>query len=427
MVLAHHWGAIKYILNLVLFVIEIGLWSIFFYYLFISMFGWFKRKEPSASDFQLKTKFAVLIAAHNEETVIPGVIHSLERVNYPKSLYETFVIADNCTDNTAKVSRELGVKVYERFDQVKKGKGNSMEWMFQKLFKLEEKYDAICILDADNLVSANFFMEMNKQLSLGHQVIQGYLDSKNPHDTWISGNYAVAYWISNRLFQLPRHYLGFNCALGGTGFVMSTDILKEIGWGATCLTEDLEFSMKLVLKGLRVAWAHEAVVYDEKPLKMKQSWRQRTRWMQGHSDCARRFVKNLLVKAVKDRDLVSFDAALYLIQPFIIVINALGMLIGLIEFVYNIFYHTKIFASENTILYILLILVLTYVNIVFVALEGKFTKKIAGYFLLFPIYSLSWIPIIVQGFIHRNQRDWVHTVHTRAIDIKDIERLEKAV
>jgi cellulose synthase/poly-beta-1,6-N-acetylglucosamine synthase-like glycosyltransferase len=427
MALRYSWELFKYCLNLLLFITEIGLWGIFIYYAVISIFGWFKRKEPAPSQFPLKTKFAVLIAAHNEEAVVPGVINSIKRVHYPKSLYDIFVIADNCTDNTAKVARALGVNVYERFDPVKKGKGFSLEWMFKNLFNLKTKYDAICILDADNLVSANFFAEMNKHLCLGHKVIQGYLDSKNPHDTWVSGNYSIAYWISNRLFQLPRHYLGLNCALGGTGFVMSTEVLRETGWGATCLTEDLEFSMKLVLKGMRVAWAHEAIIYDEKPLRISQSWRQRTRWMQGHSDCAQRFAKKLFLKAFRDRDMVAFDAALYLIQPFLIVINGLGMVIGMIQSGTKMFTHHHMMITGQTWLYIAIMAILTYINIVFVIAEGKLTKKIVGYFLIFPIYSLTWIPIIIQGFMKRNRHDWVHTVHTRAIDITDVERLERVV
>ncbi|MCX7774285.1 MAG: glycosyltransferase family 2 protein, partial [Clostridia bacterium] len=164
-----------------------ALLGIFLYYITISAFAWVRRKEAPAIDFAPVKKFAVLVAAHNEEQVIRGILHSLKKLNYPKELYEIFVIADNCTDNTARISRELGAKVYERFDNVKRGKGYSLEWMFKKLFDMEEEYDAVCILDADNLVSTNFLLEMNKQLCQGHEVVQGYLDSKNPLDTWISG------------------------------------------------------------------------------------------------------------------------------------------------------------------------------------------------------------------------------------------------
>lgn len=410
---------IKHMIFMIGCVFQVLLWVVFLYYLIISIFGWVRRKEVPAEKFPIKNRFAFFIAAHNEEKVIGGAIRSLKALNYPADMYDIFVIADNCDDNTALIARENGAKVLERFDSVKKGKGHSMKWAFGKFAEYEEKYDAVCILDADNLVSSNFLMEMNKQLCLGHKVIQGYLDSKNPFDSWISGNYSIAYWISNRLFQLPRYYLGLNCALGGTGFVMSVEVLNKIGWDATCLTEDLEFSIKLVLQGMRVTWAHDAVIYDEKPLKMKQSWKQRRRWMQGHCDCATRFLKAVLVKAFTKRDKVALDLAIYLIQPFVIVANGVGFAFNMLHFF--IFADYSELLTINTLLFGFLIFVLTYMNIVFVIVEGKFSKKIALYFLMFPLYSLSWVPIIIEGFIHKNKKEWVHTLHTRALDIKDVE------
>lgn len=81
---------------------------------------------------------------------------SLKRLDYPKELYDIFVIADNCTDKTAEKAREKGALVYERFDKDKRGKGYALEWMFNKLFKMDKKYDAVIIFDADNLASKNF-------------------------------------------------------------------------------------------------------------------------------------------------------------------------------------------------------------------------------------------------------------------------------
>ncbi|RCX09976.1 cellulose synthase/poly-beta-1,6-N-acetylglucosamine synthase-like glycosyltransferase [Anaerobacterium chartisolvens] len=409
-------------LNIVGMVFQYALLSVFLYYFIISVFGWFKRKEASASMFPPKNKFAVIVAAHNEEIVIGSIVKNLKQLNYPRDMYDILVIADNCSDKTAKVARQNGASVYERFDSVKKGKGYSLEWMFKKLFAADKIYDAICIFDADNLASPNFLLEMNKQLCMGNKVIQGYLDSKNPSDSWISGNYSISYWTSNRLFQLPRHYLGLSCALGGTGFVMAWDVLKEIGWGATCLTEDLEFSMKLVLKNMRVSWSHEAVVYDEKPLHLPQSWRQRRRWMQGHCNCAQRFLKKLILKAFRDRDKVAFDAGMYLLQPFIIVANAVNMIITGVSFLTG---EKSIVLNTRTVLLALLLLILTYYSIIFVFAEGKLTKRILRYFITFPIYSLTWVPIIIHGFIDRNKNEWVHTVHTRALDITDVKSLER--
>ncbi len=395
-------------------------WFVLTYYFVISVFGWVKRKEPPASEFPVSNKFIIFIAAHNEEKVIGSLIRNLKSLNYPKDMYDIFVIADNCEDNTAKIASLNGVNVLERHDIENKGKGHSLEWAFQKFFESGKKYDAICVLDADNLVSDNFLLEMNKQLSKGHKVVQGYLDSKNPYDSWISGNHSISYWVTDRLFQLPRYYLGLSCALGGTGFVMKTEVLRQIGWNATCLTEDLEFSLRLILNGMKVAWSHEAIVYDEKPLNLKQSWKQRKRWMQGHCDCARRFLVDLLSKAFRDRDFVSLDAAMYLMQPFVIVANGIAFFAGFFVIAADI---KNFLLSDNLILFVLLMLILTYYTVVFIIIEGKMTSKIMRYFLIFPLFSFTWIPIIIQGFINRNKHEWVHTVHTRDLDLKDMNRV----
>lgn len=417
--------------NSAFLLLQILLLSIFIYYFVVSMFGWFKRKGIPADTFSMDKKFALIVAAHNEEAVIGNIVRNLKRLKYPKDKYDVYVIADNCDDSTARIARNEGAIVYERFDNVKKGKGYSLQWMFAKLFKLDKKYDAFCIFDADNLASSNFLMEMNKQLQLGNNVVQGYLDSKNPNDSWISGNYSIAYWIANRLFQLPRYYLGLNCALGGTGFMVATDVLEKIGWDATCLTEDLEFSVKLVLKGMKVSWSHEAIVYDEKPLHMTQSWGQRKRWMQGHCDCAVRYFGSMIKKAVKDRDIVALDCALYLIQPIVIVVNSIMAFVSATRFFYRNYYDQTQLISVHpqfhwfnmfNLTSVLLFLFFTYMNIIFIIAEKKFSWKILKYYIVSPIYGLTWIPIIILGFFERNNKVWIHTVHTRAMEIDALEK-----
>ncbi|MCX7710798.1 MAG: glycosyltransferase family 2 protein [Clostridia bacterium] len=407
------WLSLESIADSGLFALQAILLTFFLYYIGVSVFGWFKRQGVPAEKFPVVNRFAVLVAAHNEEAVIGNIVRNLKMMNYPSHLYDIYVIADNCEDDTAAVARENGAIVHERFNKVKRGKGYSLEWMFDKLFKMDKKYDAVCIFDADNLVSPNFLMEMNKQLCMGHEVIQGYLDSKNPHDSWIACNNSIAFWIGNRMFQLPRHYLGLSCILGGTGFVVKTNVLKEIGWGATCLTEDLEFTLKLVLKGKKVHWAHDAVIYDEKPLELPQSWRQRKRWMQGHFDCVKRYLVSLLVKAVKEKDIVALDAALYMFQPVIVVING---------FIMAISFPAMLIAGDPAFW---TSFALMYLGILFLLLERKVSFNTLKYFITAPFYNLTWVPIIIQGLIDMNKRDWVHTLHTKVLDIDDIEALKK--
>ncbi|SHJ57061.1 hypothetical protein SAMN02745163_02168 [Clostridium cavendishii DSM 21758] len=398
------------------------------YYLILSFFGIIRFNKKS--NVSPQKSFAMIVAAHNEEAVVKDVIESLNNLNYPKELYDVFVIADNCTDDTAAIARSLGANVFERFEKEKRGKGFALEWMFDKIFRMEKKYDAVAIFDADNLVSKDFLLEMNKKLVKGYKVVQGYLDSKNPKDTWITGCYSISFWSSNRLLQMSRSNLGLSSQLGGTGFCIETNTLKELGWGATCLTEDLEFTCKLVLNGHKVGWAHEAVVYDEKPLTLAQSWSQRKRWMQGFADVSSRYFFKLMKRAFTKFDFVAFDCAIYSIQPILLILFGISMLITvydqsgkLLDYIYNIMKSGFSFSSINMGLISLLILQFIYTPFVLI-LDKKLNFKIFLYYILpMPIFALTWVPISIQGIINKDKKEWSHTKHTRSINIQELEQV----
>ncbi len=417
------WKLLKFLLSSLGMVLQIPTWGVFFYYITISFAGWFRRREVGAGQFSPTHRFALIVPAHNEEKVVGKIVTNLKSLQYPRELYDIFIVADNCADSTARVASELGATVLERFDNIKKGKGYSLEWMFEKLFQMETQYDAVCIFDADNLVSANFLLEMNKQLFMGHKVVQGYLDSKNPYDSWISANNSIAFWIGNRMFQLPRYYLGLSSVLGGTGMMIATDVLKQIGWGATCLTEDLEFTIKVALKGMKVYWDHEAIAYDEKPLTMQQSVQQRIRWMQGQADCIARFFWPLTVQAIKKKDMVAFDLSVYLIQPLIVVINFFCLILG-IFFMAVAPQAAATTATSDTLF--LFFMGLMYINVIFLILERRYSLKTLAFFSTFPFYNLTWAPIVIKGFQNKNRKDWSHTLHTRVLDLAEIQHGKKA-
>lgn len=392
------------------------------YFFGIQIFGWIKRREKPAEEYLAQKRFAIVIAAHNEERVIAHIVDSLSRQNYPKELYDIFVVADNCSDTTAEIAEKHGAIVHKRYNTEERGKGYALEWMFNKIYSMETNYDVVSVFDADNLVSSNYLLEMNKQLSEGHKIVQGYIDSKNPFDSWITCSYSIAFWLSNRIFQLPRYYLGLSGGLCGTGFCIDLEVLKKIGWGATCLTEDLEFTMKLALNDMKVAWAHNAVVYDEKPLSLKQSWHQRKRWMQGHADCAIRFLGPLFRKAFKEGCLAAFDCAVYLFQPIRFIFIGLITLMMWVQTFYpqSPFFNLKyVFPTE--IWFAFVVLQFFYGPLIILA-EKKFNLKVLLGFLIYPFYCLTWVPITIQGFMSKNNKSWSHTAHTREISISELEK-----
>ena len=148
-----------------------------------------------------KHKFMAIIPAHNEATVIRNLVESLKNQNYPKDLYDIYVIADNCTDNTASIAKDAGAIVYKRFDEEHKTKGHALNWFLRQKIEENADYDAFCIFDADNIVDKEFLNSMNIKLCQGEDIVQGYRDIKNPTDSWIAGGYAIFYWTMNKFYH----------------------------------------------------------------------------------------------------------------------------------------------------------------------------------------------------------------------------------
>ncbi|MCQ2358562.1 MAG: glycosyltransferase family 2 protein [Phascolarctobacterium sp.] len=394
------------------------------YYFFISWFGLFgKKKEVKLYD-NSKT-FAMIVCAHNEDKVIAQLVDNLKRLRYPDEKYDIFVVADNCNDKTAEVARKAGAEVHERFSDEGKGKGFAMDWMFERLFKMERQYDAVCVFDADNLVHLDFLKEMCSHLNNGEQLIQGYLDSKNPEDTWISGVFSISFWIVNHVWHLAKYNMGLSCCLGGTGMCIDTKLLKRYGWGATCLTEDMEFTMKAIMENIPTTWAHDAIIYDEKPLTFTAAWNQRQRWAQGHFDVCHRYLPKMFMKGIREHDWVVLDCTVNLFQPYFLMISTFFVICS---------YAYTIYPFYTNVLYTILPLEIwqiiglgQYIFPVAVLWKIHASKKSWLYLLLYPIFIYSWIPITAIGWWHRNDHEWSHTAHTRGVSFDDIVIPDDAV
>jgi len=385
----------------------------------VSLFGLRHKKEEIVHKPQ-KT-FAILVAAHNEEEVVEPLIENLQMLDYPREMYDIFVICDNCTDKTADIVRGAGAIALERFDDTKRGKGYAIEWSLERLWEMERQYDAVVMFDADNLAAKDFLIHMNEKLSNGHRVIQGYLDSKNPNDSWIACSYAMSYYFTNRMWQLARYNAGLPNALGGTGICIDTPLLKEMGWGAHSLTEDVEFTARCVERGINPVWCHEAIVYDEKPNTMKASWNQRLRWMQGHFDCASRFFWPLLSKSIRQRNWMMLDAALYLFQPMRLLFMIISAVILYLQVVMPDWW--AVTDVQSLILpkqYWIVISILLYGQMPLAMYLEKANWRAYLNLPLYFIFLFTWFPITVVAFFTKNNKTWSHTAHSRAIRLDEL-------
>lgn len=228
-------------------------------------------------------RYAILIAARNEEAVIGHLLESIHRQSYPAELLTVFVVADNCTDRTAQIAQAHGAICFERTNSQKCTKGYALQYLIERI-RLEYSdppFEGYFIFDADNLLAPDFVQKMNDAFDAGEKIVTGYRSSKNFSDNCISAGYAFHWMRTARLENRGRSFLNIPVRIQGTGFLFAAAFVQN-GWRYTSLTEDRAFSADAVLQDVCISYQHSAVFYDEQPVSLSVAIRQRLRWSKGH-------------------------------------------------------------------------------------------------------------------------------------------------
>lgn len=311
-------------LRWLLLAVEIGIAGPILYLCVLSVSAILSTKRQRAEHSGLSptsmsshVSFAILIPAHNEESILGLLLGSLSALAFPKDQYAVYVVADNCTDATAELARTTGwVRVYERFDQDKRGKGHALKWLLQKLEEEQLIYDAYVFLDADSVVEPTFLQVMNRELMQGAQALQACYTVLNITESPSTALRWVALTLMNYVRPLGRSGLGFSSTLTGNGMCFSRALLLRHPWQAFSLIEDYHYYLTLVEHGERIRYVPEAVVRSQMPTTFAQMRTQDIRWeSSAGGQPAWRIALKLLRAGLRYRDLRRIEAIAELLTP----------------------------------------------------------------------------------------------------------------
>ena len=358
----------------------------------------------------MNKRYAVLISARNEANVIGNLIDCLHSQTYPSELIDIWLVADNCTDNTAEVARNMGCHVIERFNKEQVGKGYALTYLLDQMNEsgASDPYDAFFVFDADNKLDKHYIEEMNKGFQAGFKILTSYRNSVNLSDNWVSSGSALWFIRESRFVSASRMWLGNSCHVGGIGFMFSQEIMRRNnGWKFHLLTEDLEFTMDSVLHGDRIGYCGTAILYDEQPVTFAQSWRQRLRWSKGFLQVFRYYGPALIKRAVRERDFSAVDFTL-LLCPFTVLGIArvlLGMLFAACGFVtWQSQLNSLTGWTSGIVISVIGMMGLAALTIVAERDHvGATNKELLAYVLAFPIYMLSYVPISFQAVFAKSE------------------------
>jgi cellulose synthase/poly-beta-1,6-N-acetylglucosamine synthase-like glycosyltransferase len=387
------------------------------FYLVLSFRGFWKIPSPPRA--LKKLRFALLLPAYNVEKVIKFSVESLFRIKYPRELFDVFVVADHCTDGTAAIAVNLGATALDHSGAgLKAGKGRALKWASDKILAMG-KYDALCYFDADSLAHAGFLEAMNNRLNAGAEAAQGRQLAKN-ENCWLARILAAGHVITNRFFQRPKQAFGLSATLHGKGMCFSASVAGRFPWDEECLTEDLEMQMRLIRSGVRIAWAEDAIVYDEEPVNIGQYVRRAVRWTRGSLDTARRHLLALCSRAVKKGDIRAFEGAMYCAQTYRFgLITVTAALIWLTRDSFNLFVwlYAKLPGVEFPMQAFAMLPLALYPAAALV-MERSRSELIIAYFFQ-PVLGILRLPVFAAGVL-RGSALWGRTEHLSQVATTDL-------
>ena len=380
----------------------------FTFWFFLTALLFWKRPAPIERRAP-KTRFACLIPARNEEAVIAALVRSLREQDYPDTLYDIYVIPNNCTDDTEGAARAAGANIFRCFDPVR-CKGDALHEAVAWL--LPRGYDAFCIFDADNVVHPDFLARMNEAMCAGAKVAKARLRVKNPGDSWVSGCYALYFALNDTFFSRSRANLGLSAKLVGTGMAVHREVLERMGgWNTETIAEDAEFSARCAALGERVWWVPEAVTYDEAPTSFGVSLTQRKRWCSGIMSTAEVMLPRLLqVRADVSRARVA-DMVFFLCAPFVQAFSILPPLLFALGAALQ-----GMLAGWSLLAALSLTGAWCGMALAALVLRAIAQQRVrASSVLLFPIFMASFLPLQVLSLLRRTT-SWQVIPHGHAPD-----------
>ena len=416
---------------IVIFNTIVGLvFSVCFLYQVVFFFIGLIRGQVKIPPAKKQHTYAFFIAAHNEEAVIANLVKSIKDQDYPSELIDVFVVADACTDNTAQAAREAGAIVYERNDLSRKGKSWVMDYGFDRILReYPGKHEAFFIFDADNLLSRDYVTIMNDAFDQGYLALTSYRNSKNFGSSWISSAYATWFIREARYLNNARMICHTSCAVSGSGYLVSAKLIEGMkGWDFHTLTEDIQFSTFCAIHGVRIGYA-PAEFFDEQPVTLKASIKQRMRWTKGFYQVLFTYGRHMFKSIGKFHRFAAYDM-LMVVGPAML-LTLMCLLVNVTFIAVGSLSHGFLATDaeiEMAIGSIIMMLAYMYGTFFVMGLSTTITEwkhihcpqkwRIFTNLFTFPLFMFTYVPINVAALFLKV--DWVPTPHDVSVTLDEV-------
>lgn len=344
------------------------------------------------------SSIAIIMPAHNESFGISNTIQSI--LPQLKSQDRLIVVADNCTDDTAKIAGDLGASVIVRENKELRGKGYALDFGLQSL--QDNSPQVVIIIDADCTISTDGIRLLSQNCIAYQRPMQAlYLMTSQLNPTLKAKIAEFAWVVKNQVRPLGFKKLGLPCQLMGTGMAFLWEDINRIKLASGHIAEDMKMGVDLCKARKPPMFLPEVLVKSFFPNGQAAANSQRTRWEHGHLGIILSDAPSLFVEAIKTKNLQMLGMTFDLIVPPLAILSL--MVAAVSAFIVLVHQFTPI----NMVLIITGLLLITFASTILIA-WAFFGRQIISLKQLCyaPIYAMIKIPLYIKFLINR-QVEWV--------------------
>ena len=258
--------------------------------LFLVTTAFLSRRRRQHRACAIAPHIAVIVPAHNEESLIEACVISL--LESAAGTARVLVVAHNCKDRTADVAVRAGAELLIYNDEAARGKGHALRHGFN--YAIKDGAEAVLVVDADSTVSRNLIPEVLRSLSEGAAAVQCRYEMQQSVNNARSRLSSLAFRAFTYIRPAGREQLGLSAGISGNGFALTASLLKKVPYEAFSVVEDLEYHIHMVMAGERVRFIENAVVSSHCPPSSTGETVQQSRWQGGRMWVARKWILPLL-------------------------------------------------------------------------------------------------------------------------------------
>lgn len=350
-------------------------------------------KKPKTNK---QNKFVLFIPGYKEDAVIYNVAKEALNQDYPSELYDIVVIADSFQQKTLDDLNSLPITI----NQVSFDKSTKAKALNKTMAGIpDDLYDAVIILDADNVLARNFITKINDSINAGYQIVQGHRAAKNIKGFAMLD--AMSEEINNNIYSKGHRAIGMSSRLAGSGMAFSFPLYKNTMSKIDSVAEDKELELRLLKRGYKFEYRDDAICYDEKVSQANVFNNQRSRWISAQYYYLKKDFLPALWCLITTGNLDYFDKAFQMILPPRLILPGFLFIAAIIAF----------FVSPNLYFYVWTGLFIANILSFAISIPGKFyTVDMIYAFMKLP---KAFIGIFISLFKMRGAtKTFIHTPHT---------------